>query len=234
MTQSKSGSVWDAFPEAATYLVEAWGRGESAAAIARGLNRGLAQHGVVVTRNAVIGKVRRLRLEYRKQRPKSRAKRPPGKMAPSMITMADKRRSYDRPAAPAITPRGAKTKAERALERAERIELAQASAAAVMTAMEAEERAIPSTQRVPILIRNDRGNLEANTDLHARCCRWPIGDPLDVDDFGFCGHLTVGTTSYCAAHLERLPPRRQDVSPPPEDFAGRTGSLLEQAFDGGE
>lgn len=36
-------------------------------------------------------------------------------------------------------------------------------------------------------------------DLDFRSCRFPLGDPLE-DDFAFCGNETVAGKSYCAGH----------------------------------
>lgn len=37
-------------------------------------------------------------------------------------------------------------------------------------------------------------------DLRERMCRWPIGDPKDVEHFHFCGEGAVPGMSYCAEH----------------------------------
>jgi len=39
--------------------------------------------------------------------------------------------------------------------------------------------------------------LFAARDWH---CRWPIGDPRDLENFRFCGERAVGETPYCGAH----------------------------------
>lgn len=37
-------------------------------------------------------------------------------------------------------------------------------------------------------------------------CRWPIGDPIDRDNFRFCGREVVPTTSWCIKHLYVVTP----------------------------
>lgn len=41
----------------------------------------------------------------------------------------------------------------------------------------------------------------ALVDLHARDCRWPIGDPKD-SGFGFCGHQREQGEPYCGFHVK--------------------------------
>lgn len=41
----------------------------------------------------------------------------------------------------------------------------------------------------------------ALTDLGARQCRWPIGDPRD-ENFGFCGGESISGLPYCSEHAQ--------------------------------
>ena len=45
-------------------------------------------------------------------------------------------------------------------------------------------------------------------------CRWPFGDPKDLNAFRFCGH-TVTQGAYCAVHarLAYLPAKKMTVGP---------------------
>ena len=43
--------------------------------------------------------------------------------------------------------------------------------------------------------------------LTGKCCRWPLGDPLEPG-FGFCG-APRERGSYCAEHAERCYQRRK-------------------------
>ena len=47
-------------------------------------------------------------------------------------------------------------------------------------------------------------------ELTHRSCRWPIGDPHDLD-FHFCGKRVVIGRPYCAAHCKRAykPPAKK-------------------------
>lgn len=37
-------------------------------------------------------------------------------------------------------------------------------------------------------------------EIRTHECRWPHGDPTDIEAFRFCGEATDGTGPYCAAH----------------------------------
>lgn len=39
-------------------------------------------------------------------------------------------------------------------------------------------------------------------DLGARACRWPIGDPRDKENFGFCGEKMAEGLPYCSEHAK--------------------------------
>jgi hypothetical protein len=46
----------------------------------------------------------------------------------------------------------------------------------------------------------------AFVDHRAGRCKWPLGDPLDLDVFRFCGAVS-GEATYCAGHAELSRPR---------------------------
>lgn len=49
----------------------------------------------------------------------------------------------------------------------------------------------------PVIPPHERKPLVALTET---CCRWPIGDPKDDPDFGFCPAKAVPGLPYCEAH----------------------------------
>lgn len=52
---------------------------------------------------------------------------------------------------------------------------------------------------VPILVQNEKGQIEANERLTSKTCRWWIGDVLDPRA-GFCPEHKVEGLSYCQHH----------------------------------
>ncbi|HHS82800.1 MAG TPA: GcrA cell cycle regulator [Devosia sp.] len=154
-------------------LTKLWLEGLSAAQIAVKLGEG-------VTRNAVIGKVHRLKLSGRskpanathRSRSTSRAGRHPGARSGSGGG-GGKRRTISTPVmgANALSP-------------------SVDADASPMAARRAEEIFVPPEKRIGIL------GLTENT------CKWPIGDPL-LDDFHFCGHDSEENAPYCKFHAKR-------------------------------
>lgn len=55
-------------------------------------------------------------------------------------------------------------------------------------------------------------------DLQTAHCRWPLGDPLDVEAFRFCGAERRGEDPYCAAHC------RMAYQPAADRRVGRMGA----------
>lgn len=159
-------------------LKKLWMEGLSASQIAGELGQG-------VTRNAVIGKVHRLKLSARakpatsspRSRPASRTVRRPSSSSssPSSTAAMMRRRSVN--AAPTIG--------------ATALKLTEAEDAALYVApAQVQEVFIPVGERIGLL------------GLSEDTCKWPIGDPLN-SDFHFCGQHSLEAKPYCEFHSRR-------------------------------
>ncbi|MBK1795949.1 GcrA cell cycle regulator [Devosia sp. WQ 349] len=163
-------------------LKKLWMDGLSASQIAGELGEG-------VTRNAVIGKVHRLKLS-------ARAK--PTNTAPRARPAAARPAAPRRVAAPAATPISTMAPKPRPAAPMPRPQVMGATALAIEPQMEAElytapaaaELFIPEDKRLSLL------------QLNEHTCKWPIGDPL-TKDFYFCGQHSLETGPYCEFHSRR-------------------------------
>lgn len=146
-------------------LKKLWAEGLSASQIAAQLGG--------VSRNAVIGKVHRLKLSSR-----ARAKSPSPR--------------------PKKTGKPASGGAGRTSAPAPRMVTTSIGA----TALKAEyiEDAMPDVIARPLVgLEMPEPRKLALTELTERTCKWPIGDPLS-EDFFFCGNDPAETGPYCAYH----------------------------------
>ncbi|MDR0252244.1 MAG: GcrA family cell cycle regulator, partial [Brucellaceae bacterium] len=160
-------------------LKKLWSEGLSASQIAAQLGG--------VSRNAVIGKVHRLKLSGR------------GK-----TTTAAPRSKKPAPA-PVATPRSATTSnvssmsAASASPSAPRATVMKTSGAAALQAEvladAVAEPIIRSNENVVVPISRHLTLLQ----LTERTCKWPVGDPLH-EDFHFCGHESGESSPYCSYH----------------------------------
>lgn len=162
-------------------LKKLWSEGLSASQIAAQLGG--------VSRNAVIGKVHRLKLSGR------------GK-----TTTAAPRSKKPAPA-PVAAPRSATTSNVSSMSAASASASPAAPRATVMkssgsAALQADiladavaEPIIRSNENVVVPISRHLTLLQ----LTERTCKWPIGDPLH-DDFHFCGHESGESSPYCSYH----------------------------------
>ncbi|MDC9823434.1 GcrA family cell cycle regulator [Devosia sp. ZB163] len=162
-------------------LKKLWLEGLSASQIAGVLGEG-------VTRNAVIGKVHRLKLS--------------GRAKPA--TSTPRVRSAPRPAArrvssPASASRssglGSVMKARNtisagAIQGATALKVSEEFAVELEVTPQAAELFIPVEQRLSLL------------QLNEHTCKWPIGDPL-TPDFYFCGQHSDEGKPYCEFHSRR-------------------------------
>lgn len=157
-------------------LKKLWMEGLSASQIAGELGEG-------VTRNAVIGKVHRLKLSARAKptnsAPRSRpAARPTARRVASpsagMSTVAKPRATMSRPQVMGATALAVTPQMEQDL----------------YVAPAAAELFIPEDKRLTLL------------QLNEHTCKWPIGDPLSKD-FYFCGQHSLETGPYCEFHSRR-------------------------------
>ncbi|MEX0627906.1 MAG: GcrA family cell cycle regulator [Cucumibacter sp.] len=147
-----------------------WMEGLSASQIAAVL-------GEAVTRNAVIGKVHRLKLSGRAKPASSapRARKPraasPRRLAGPLI---GRRHSLNPPMIGATA-----------------LQMAPDDEEGLMAAVDrAIELYIPPEERVDLL------------SLNEHTCKWPIGDPMS-DDFYFCGRQADENRPYCEFHSRR-------------------------------
>lgn len=154
--------MWD--DERVELLKKLWAEGLSASQIAAQLGG--------VSRNAVIGKVHRLKLSSRGRAtpPQARTKKPNGQApAPRQPRGQQFRPSTPTVGATALQPR---FEAEPVVEQAPRPAL---------------ELVAPSSRRLKLV------------ELTERTCKWPNGDPL-TEAFHFCGNDIGETGPYCAYH----------------------------------
>ena len=161
-------------------LKKLWMEGFSASQIANELGDG-------VTRNAVIGKVHRLKLSGRAKptsaAPRTRAaprsagvRRTPTSTGARASLSGSMMKQRSMGPAPVI---GAT-----ALKISEDVEVEAA------VAPQAAELFIPVEQRLSLL------------ELNEHTCKWPIGDPL-TPDFYFCGQHSEEGKPYCEFHARR-------------------------------
>lgn len=159
-------------------LKKLWMEGFSASQIAGELGDG-------VTRNAVIGKVHRLKLSAR-AKPASSATR--ARTAP---------RSPRRVVSPGGGSHGSHSShmAKRTMMRTQSVgatalAVSEEMAAEVYVAPQVAELFIPVEQRLSLL------------QLNEQTCKWPIGDPLSKE-FYFCGQHSDDGRPYCEFHARR-------------------------------
>ena len=167
-------------------LKKLWLEGLSASQIAGVLGEG-------VTRNAVIGKVHRLKLSGR-AKPASSAPRVRSALRPAARRVASpsgvgRSGSGSTSGAGMMRSRpmgggGGSIQGATALKMSEDIE------ASVEYAPQAAELFIPVEQRLTLL------------QLSETTCKWPIGDPL-TPDFYFCGQHSNDGKPYCEFHSRR-------------------------------
>lgn len=155
-----------------------WSEGHSASQIAEKLGG--------VSRNAVIGKVHRLKLE-------SRAKSAPEEK-PVVVAVAEP--------AVAAAPRvvASQVLAAQVMQTSRPVARTMgATALKVEVEDEIEERVEPIARKgaevVPMMRKLSL------VQLTERTCKWPIGDPLSPD-FHFCGDHSGDGTPYCSFHAK--------------------------------
>ncbi len=171
-------------------LKKLWAEGLSASQIAAKLGG--------VTRNAVIGKVHRLKLSARVTKPVKPAgvktKRPLSGARPNPSTGS----SLVTSGAGGGSGGGGRTSAYGTVNRSAP-SMAHAFGATalkqdhqLMTFAEADQRPIEDVV-VPIARKLTLVELSEHT------CKWPYGDPM-TDDFHFCGHASDEKSPYCKFH----------------------------------
>ena len=158
-------------------LKKLWMEGLSASQIAGELGEG-------VTRNAVIGKVHRLKLSAR-AKPTNTAPRarPAPRSAPRRVASPSSGMSHV-----SAKPRPTMS----------RPQVMGATALAITPEMDADLYVAPAAQEL-FIPEDKRLNL---LQLNEHTCKWPIGDPL-TKDFYFCGQHSLETGPYCDFHSRR-------------------------------
>ena len=170
--------------ERVALLKKLWMEGLSASQIAGELGEG-------VTRNAVIGKVHRLKLSGRAKpapsAPRARKPRVSTSSTPRRTPSSGgtARAATSSPAPKRRTTVHAPVSGANALQMSTETDAGQALA----TAQEAEIF-IPVEERISLM------------QLSESTCKWPIGDPLG-DDFHFCGRTSEDGKPYCEFHSKR-------------------------------
>lgn len=156
-------------------LIKLWTDGLSASQIATQLGG--------VTRNAVIGKVHRLKLS-------GRAKVASGsKRAKKTAEMQEqRRRAAARTASAAPITRTVTTAIGNTALKAE-ISTEIVARAAAPAHDSTDSVVVPMSRELTL------------TDLNESTCKWPIGDPM-AEDFNFCGNGVKEGCPYCAYHAK--------------------------------
>ncbi len=164
-------------------LRKLWSEGLSASQIAAQLGS--------VTRNAVIGKVHRLKLTGR-AKPASSA--PRARTAPRPAGGVRRISSgASRPSggiASMMKSRSASSGGGGMTQGATALKMEQEYEREVYVAPQVQELYIPEDQRLSLL------------ELNEHTCKWPIGDPL-TPDFYFCGQHSEEGKPYCDFHSRR-------------------------------
>ena len=160
-------------------LKKLWMEGLSASQIAGELGEG-------VTRNAVIGKVHRLKLSARAKPTNSAPRaRPAARPAPRRVASPSAGMSNVGSAKPRLQM-SSQPRSIGATALAHNPEMEQQ----LYVAPVAAELFIPEDKRLSLL------------QLTEATCKWPIGDPLSKD-FYFCGQHSLESGPYCDFHSRR-------------------------------
>jgi len=181
--------------ETTEQLVALWQTGASGSLIAATINR---DHGNAFSRNAVIGKVHRLKLNVLHPRAQAtsagrvgKAERPPDLIRGEASLAA---------ARPRVQPRG------RPRGRAIVPTIARDGAESIQPSRPGDGRrafvrpTVNTTDRVAVDdIAPPVGRRCSLLELDDATCRWPVGDP-GTPEFYFCGGKPLAGRPYCAYH----------------------------------
>lgn len=94
------------------------------------------------------------------------------------------------------------------------------SSVAAVAAVSSARASVVVAAPVPVA----RGGGVKMADLKERMCRWPMGDPKDVENFHFCGDSAVPGMPYCAEHARvayQAPSKARTLNA--EDFSSERG-----------
>lgn len=161
-------------------LKKLWADGLSASQIAAKLGG--------VSRNAVIGKVHRLKLSGRAKSTKSSAPRPKRTSTSPRVAGAGSHQGG-----------GARTSAYAASSgRGGAVVSGAMTATAFKQSPDAEALVAPDLRPIEDVVVPIAKRLPL-TELNENTCKWPYGDPL-TEEFYFCGHSTEEKSPYCKYH----------------------------------
>ncbi len=163
-------------------LKKLWLEGLSASQIAGVLGEG-------VTRNAVIGKVHRLKLSGR-AKPASTAPRPRTTPRPASAGVRRMATSAPRPTSGIANMMKSRSVAPAPMHGATALKMDPEFETEAYVAPQVQELYVPEDQRLNLL------------ELNEHTCKWPIGDPL-TPDFYFCGQHSDEGKPYCDFHSRR-------------------------------
>ena len=164
-------------------LKQLWQDGLSASTIAREL-------GMSITRNAVIGKVHRMGLAGRAKSPNQLPTRPRDKDVQGFVPMMTRTSPIGMSGMPCMSGMPV-VQGNNAMA----IDFAPMLSAVPVVAPVPKPQplmhvVIPETSRVTIM------------ELRESMCKWPLGDPMNVD-FRYCGaKAPLGGAPYCTTHAQ--------------------------------
>jgi GcrA cell cycle regulator len=164
-------------------LKKLWLEGLSASQIAGVLGDG-------VTRNAVIGKVHRLKLTGRAKPASSTPRARTAPRAPGIRRVASPSGMGGRPSSGIASMMKSRSMPSAPMHGNTALKIDEEFQTEIYVAPQVQELFIPVEQRLSLL------------QLNEDTCKWPIGDPL-TPDFYFCGQHSEEGKPYCDFHSRR-------------------------------
>jgi len=163
-------------------LKKMWSEGLTASQIATKLGG--------VSRNAVIGKVHRLKLESRATAPKragSGQRKPSATAAPQPRPTASRRHSGSGGGAVNTTAAGRSSTVTQTVGATVMKAEVEDDALAQLDTRPVEDVVVPIARKLTLV------------EINEQTCKFPYGDPM-TDDFYFCGHDVHEDSPYCKYH----------------------------------
>lgn len=190
-----TGSNWT--DERVETLKKLWGEGASCSEIASELKNG-------ISRNAVIGKIHRMGLSGRVKAPVSATESQRRARVMTRAGWGQRRKADKKADAPADLNR-----------------LSKFTGMVIRSAPPTPPAPPQPEAPVDVTPQPDDRNVSF-MDLKRSMCRWPIGDPRDLETFRYCGADKGEASAYCAYH-------RQMAYQPREQRRAKAGRALEAA-----
>lgn len=170
-------------------LKKLWAEGLSASQIAAKLGG--------VSRNAVIGKVHRLKLSGRAKSKKPAAPRVPGSTTPRSRTATTGGTQRTTPNGGTYKQPTRSAPSSSHIVGATALKADQELVAYSMPHQDAEDVVAPMPLKLKLV------------DINENTCKWPFGDPLQ-GEFYFCGHGNKESSPYCPYHSKLAFQQPQD------------------------